>query len=533
MKERYKALVVGTGFGGSVTACRLAQALGDGVGVLERGKDYRSGKFPRDWTPPYTGWLWEVGRGLFDVKALGGACVVRAAGLGGGSLVYANVQMRAPADVFEHGWPAGYSRAALDPYYDLVAHMLSIRPFPHGPGDAMPPKTRLVEQAARDLGRERQFFYPNLAITFADTTNPFGVAQPACTHCGECDIGCQVGAKNTLDKNYLVEAVRRGAEIGTECEVKRIEPTETGYRVHYTDHRGELLGRERTIDTDHLFLCAGALGSTELLLRSRDDHRSLPELSPMLGRRYSTNGDFLTLVREDGEKPFEPANGPTVTTTLLADRGQGDDRTWYMLQEGGYPKVLMGLLRLATRAPADSDADDAGMLLLMGRDRADGRLELVPIIHTLRVVWDSASNMPLYQAEIALAKDVADKIGGELVVPPNWTYLRQPFSTHNLGGCVMSDDPDTGVTNGWGEVHGHPDLYVIDGAAIPGSLGANPSHTIAAVAERNVEAAIRKITGESEWRAPDWQSVCPVHEPLDDAYVPPGGTPPPSSMAEG
>src|SRR5215469_3099593 len=162
IRPSYDAIVIDTGFGGAVAACRLAQA-GLSVAVLERGRRYDINPFPRNWNNPFDGWLWSCDQGLFDVKLCQEMTVVQAAGLGGGSLIYANVHMRAPAAVFEHGWPRGYDRAALDPYYDLVAYMLDINPIPKS---NLPTKSRVMEAAARTLGRSEQFGLANIAVDF-------------------------------------------------------------------------------------------------------------------------------------------------------------------------------------------------------------------------------------------------------------------------------------------------------------------------------------------------------------------------------
>jgi cholesterol oxidase len=187
-KDRYEAIVVGSGFGGAVAACRLAQA-GVDVAILERGRRFPQGSFPR----PAAAYLRSVARrrdvmswdrgGLYDVRPLSDVFVVQAAGYGGGSLIYANVQMRPPADVFDAGWPRGYTRAALDPYYDLVAHMLDARPIEPDPATGeLPPKTRLTEEAARRLGRRAQFFHPNIAVRFEGAGKPPPPPHHNCGH---------------------------------------------------------------------------------------------------------------------------------------------------------------------------------------------------------------------------------------------------------------------------------------------------------------------------------------------------------------
>jgi len=166
--------------------------------------------------------------------------VVQGAGWGGGSLIYANVHLRAPADLFQSGWPAGYSRAALDPYYDLVAYMLDIAPITASSHLGIPPKAEWMKEMAGRLGREAQFCYPNIAVDFSTPgvahRNKFGVEQSGCTYCGECDIGCNVLAKNTLDLNYLAIAEQRGADVAPLCEVVCIERDGAGYRVTFKNH---------------------------------------------------------------------------------------------------------------------------------------------------------------------------------------------------------------------------------------------------------------------------------------------------------
>ncbi len=207
-RDAYEAVVVGSGFGGAVAACRLAQA-GIDVALVERGRRWPPGSFPRDLGRLDTGWLWIHKHGLYDIRPYGDMLCVQAAGYGGGSLVYANVAIRPPAEVFEQSWPQPYRRPFLDPYFDLAAHMLAVRPVQPDPRTgALPPKTLLMARAADRLGQAGSLFRPNLAVTFADAEVPggrnrFGVQQGSCINCGECDIGCNAGAKNTLDHNYL------------------------------------------------------------------------------------------------------------------------------------------------------------------------------------------------------------------------------------------------------------------------------------------------------------------------------------------
>ena len=560
MKPRYDALVIGTGFGGAVAGCRLAQA-GLNVGILERGRRYPMESFPRNWTNPTDGWLWPVGQGLFDVKPINEMMIVQGAGYGGGSLIYANVHLRAPADLFASGWPAGYSRAALDPYYDLVAYMLDIKPITESHYKGMPPKTVAMQGVATKLHREAQFSYPNIAVDFGEPdkvhANRFGVEQKGCNYCGECDIGCNIHAKNTLDLNYLAVAEQHGAEVGTQCEVVKIEKSVERCKVTFINHTAG--DREESVEAPNVFVCAGAVNSTELLLRCRDEFGTLKQLSNRLGYGYSGNGDFLAFAF-DTAGALEPWNGPTITTGIVYDRGAGDNRNWFIFEEGGYPKeiaLLLQLLNPATGALASVVAMtrdelvgkireigagtinqaaavglNSAVFLAMGRDRANGQLKLTPT-NALAVEWDVASNQPLYDAETGLSEDIAGALGGRAGFNPFWTRLHQPVSVHNLGGCVMADSPAGGVTDANGEVHGYPGLYVLDGAILPSATGVNPSHTIAAVAERNIEAAIRKLKKDPSWRAPERAKAQPIIDPLDRVTIPGEGTMAPNASTIG
>jgi cholesterol oxidase len=174
--------------------------------------------------------------------------------------------------------------------------------------------------------------------------------------------------------------------------------------------------------------------------------------------------------------------------------------------------------------------DDTGVFLMMGRDLADGEIRLDPKTSELSIKWNASSNMALYEAEGRIAKDFAAAMGGDAAMNPLWRLFRTPVTVHNLGGCLMADSREAGVTDANGEVYGYPGLFVLDGAILPGATGVNPSHTIAAVGERNIEAAIRRFTGNRNWRAPEAADARPVIDPLESLTIPPGGTLPPEAQ---
>ncbi|HVE45672.1 MAG TPA: FAD-dependent oxidoreductase [Acidimicrobiales bacterium] len=389
----FDVVVVGSGFGGSVTAYRLAEA-GLRVCVLERGKAYPPGSFPRSpremkdnfWDPS------EGRHGLFNAWSFRGLEALVSAGLGGGSLIYANVLLRKDEKWFvqrnPHGpgyeeWPI--TRADLDPHYDVVERMLAPQRFPLGAPGFELAKTRAMQEAAQRLGLEWQL--PNLAITFAneaappaigqhipdgDYPNLHGQSRVTCRLTGECDLGCNNGSKNTLDHNYLSAAKHHGADIRTRCEVRSFEPRNGGgYSVSYVEHRPENEGRKGksgqlspvTLTAGRLVLSAGSLGSTFLLLRNRS---AFPGISPALGSRFCGNGDLLAFMLRSrtrdtkrGPRVLDGSRGPVITSTIrVPDEvdmdgdvdGNGGGRGYYV-QDAGFPGFVDWMLE-GTQAPS-------------------------------------------------------------------------------------------------------------------------------------------------------------------------------------
>ncbi|NMO90308.1 GMC oxidoreductase [Actinomycetospora sp. TBRC 11914] len=515
--ESRQVVVVGSGFGGAVTACRLAQA-GCDVLVLERGRWF-DGDFPRD---AGDDWLWEQGgRGPFDVRRVGGVTAVVAAGVGGGSLLYSNVHLRLPAEVFGSRWPAGWTREALNPYYDLVASMLDLKRADEQDAQRywpLPPRAGLLREAATRLGAAQDVFHPPLALDFGDPRvcreNRFGARQSGCRHCGKCSVGCNVGAKNSLDKNYLPLAMHHGAAVRARCEVVGLaRDPDGGYRVTY---RCLLEGTEHVVVTPTLVLAAGTLGTTELLL---SHGAALGATSSRIGDHYSANGDYLITSLGGIEKEWRPGVGPAITTSVLADDGE----TWFLVQDGGIPALDVLLPGIGVRSddedpalpPDGPTSGHLGVLLAMGRDSATGKVRRRRRFcgTRLTVRWPWRSNTRFYDAERSYLRDVAH-VAGSVGEVDTARLTQKAVSVHSLGGAVMADSPDEGVVDAHGEVFGAPGLYVMDGAAIPTATGVNPSHTIAAVAERNAEHLARRLCGSAEWTAPGFSAVPPYADPL-------------------
>jgi cholesterol oxidase len=539
--ETVDVVVVGSGFGGSVTACRVAEA-GYDVLLLERGRRYPPGSFPRSPSALARN-LWDPSEGLhglFDVWSFRHIEAVVSSGLGGGSLIYANVMLRkderwfvddaGPSGGYE-SWPV--TRADLDPWYDLAEEVLGARanPYPHMD---VTPKARAIHRAAERLNLD--CFRPSLAVSFAGPTqrpgdpilgaagsptqNLHGAVRRTCNLCGECNLGCNSGSKNTLDHTYLSRAERASGQLRDRCEVRTVTPVAGGYEVGYVRHEPENEGVRidtarlpvRTVRAKVVVVAAGALGSTYLLLRNRDN---LPALGPALGARFSGNGDLLGFVR-GCVNPLEPSNGPVITSTIrVPDELDGAEGRGFYLQDGGYPGFVdwlveatgaAGTARRAGRALVARLLDrlsgvprsqigaelsavlgdgqrSSGLLPLlgMGRDVPDGTLRLRR--GWLDVDWDATTSRAYLDRLTATMAAVAEELGGTLAMNPN-SLLRRLITVHPLGGCPMARDHRRGVVDDHGETFGHPGLFVADGAVMPGPVGANPSLTIAALAER-------------------------------------------------
>ena len=557
--SHFDAVVVGSGFGGSVLAYRLA-AAGKSVCVLERGKPYPPGSFPRSPREMATA-LWNPSQGLygmFNLWSFKGIGALVSSGLGGGSLIYANVLLRKDEKWFvqedlakggyEH-WPV--TRADLDPHYTAVEQMLNAQRYPleHAPFDRTS-KTLAFRQAAEKLGRE--WILPPLAVTFANENEAPAVGVPireeypnlheapryTCRLTGECDIGCNFGSKNTLDFNYLSAAKRHDAQIWTRREVRSFAPRDGGgYVVRYVEHDIADEGRkldthdasrrpERELTCDRLVLSAGSLGSTYLLLKSREN---FPLLSKRIGSRFGGNGDLLTFALKatnpDGTpRPLDAQYGPVITSAIrVPDALDGETGRGFYVEDAGFPLFMSWIIQttqgpsavwryrklaarllvnlVLRRAQGDISGDvakflddsrlSAGSLPLlgMGRDVPDGNFTLSKK-GKLELDWENIKSGPFFDRLEEFSRDIAKTLGAKFRANPTW-YLSRLITVHPLGGCPMGQNPEEGVVDSYGEVFGYPGFTIADGSVMPGPVGPNPSLTIAALADRFAERATR------------------------------------------
>jgi len=523
-KSRYDVIVVGSGYGGGVAASRLARA-GLKVAVLERGREVLTGEFPGRF-PDSRGELQMTGRrlrvgsetALFDLRVGDDMHVLVGRGLGGGSLVNAGVSLRPDARVFaDPVWPGQIRQDGLLAQGFARAERW-IRPSPD-PRAGEFAKFRALEAAGKAGGRET--IAPAVAVNFEDSVNAAGIRQPACTRCGDCCGGCNVGAKNTVALTYLPDAVRHGADVFTHARVQRVTRASDGtWAVHIRPvgtGRGEKPHEEAApvLHGRLVVLAAGSLGSTEILLRSRAEGLAV---SDRLGARFSANGDIIafgygskTTVNAVGvghpPKLADLQIGAAVSGQIEVKDAERLDHEM-TVQEGVLPSAaapvlpvmfvpngrLLGAMQSLISGVYKGPFASLQTFFAVSHDSASGRFALED--DRLQLAWPNAKDEPVYQRLDAFLSQIVGQSGGSYIKNPlaGSVMGHQPVTAHPLGGCGMGSGRDTGVVNHTGQVFDarpgagstdvHDGLYVIDGSIIPRSLGVNPLLTITALAER-------------------------------------------------
>ena len=536
LKPRYDVVVIGSGYGGSIAASRLARA-GRSVCLLERGRELQPGEYPDNAAESMREFQIDTperhfGRGdaLFDMHVNEDMSVLVGCGLGGTSLVNANVALPAEPRVWEDArWPQALrdDRDGLAEGYRLAIEMLRPAPYP----DELAPllKLKALKTAADAMGA--RFYRPPINVTYKDGVNHVGVYQQACHLCGDCVSGCNYAAKNTLIMNYLPDARNHGAELYTQVKADRLERRDGGWLVYFHPVGA---GREvfdappMFVAADVVVLGAGALGSTQVLLRSRE--AGLP-VSDVLGHRFTGNGDVLGFAYNcdvavngvgfgDHAVGEVPPVGPCIAG-IIDLREQPELGHGMVIEEGVMPGGLSTMLAQVfglTAKLVGKDTDEGvrdyfrerarelesmlegpygGALnqtmtfLVMAHDDGEGRLELED--GRVRVRWPGVGTQPIFQRVAERLEEATRALGGEYVKNPIWTKLlgHDLVTVHPLGGCVMGEDAAGGVVDADGRVFSgagatavHEGLYVCDGSIVPRPLGVNPLLTISALAER-------------------------------------------------
>jgi len=515
-EQHYDWIIIGSGFGGSVSAHRLTQK-GYKVLVIEKGRRFKPEDFPKtNWD--LKRWMWNPSlgmKGIFKMSFLKHMTVLHGVGVGGGSLVYANTLPTPKSEFFESGSWAGLAdwETELAPHYATAKRMLGATPNPvTTKGD------HIMKEIAEDIGREEHFHATEVAVFFGEPNkkrpDPYfegeGPDRVGCTFCGACMTGCRVGAKNTLDRNYLYLAEKYGAEVAPETEVTAIRPRDGGgYRIETKPTFENRTGQ--AVTADRVILAGGVMGTMPLLLKMKEDPNGLPRLSDRVGDFVRSNSEALfgvispdknvnfskgvaitSILHTDGHSHIEPVRygaGSGFFRTLLAPHAPGPtvlSRVWGALKAFARQPVRW------LRALFVKDlAKQSQVLLYMRTIEGTLRMRLGRDLRTgfrrgLVTQVDDPSQAPsaFMKEATELAEKFADKVNGVTATLMTETLLGVPSTAHILGGACMGASADTGVINAKHEVYNYPGLYVVDGSAISANPGVNPSLTITTLAER-------------------------------------------------
>jgi cholesterol oxidase len=520
-------VIIGSGFGGSVSALRLAEK-GYRVLVLEQGRRWRDQDFAKTnmdlrrslWVPILRCF------GILKFSVFRHLMVVHGVGVGGGSLVYANTHLRPAAAFYDaaESQGLGHLRTELEPFFDRAEKMLGVTDW-----TIMTPADEVLKQVAREMGQEQSFKLTRVGVflgeagkTVADPYfNGEGPPRTGCTHCGSCMTGCRVGAKNTLVKNYLYLAERRGVHVQDQCRVVDIKPNRMGGYEVFVVPSTALWPRKYLIRAHNIVMSAGCIGTVNLLLRCKYSSRSLPHLSAKVGDQVRTNSEAITGVMEPGglterdhsqgiaiTSQFKPDDVTTVEPvrygpgshlirSLVAPAGDGYHWAQRVLSSA---KTWISQPRELKKIFWIKDWSRRTFLLLVMQhvdNRLKFRLGRSFLTCFRRGLVTEAEIQNMAPAYIPVANEVTRAVakhvrGIPLNGIPDLT-MGLATTAHLIGGASMGRTPADGVINDRHEIFGYPGLYVIDGAAIPANLGVNPSLTITAMAERAMSFIPSKV----------------------------------------
>lgn len=514
MKEKFDYIVIGSGFGGSVSAMRLAEK-GYSVLIVEKGKKFKPEDFPKsDWNLKKFLWLPKLKWfGFQKLSFFRQVTILSGVGVGGGSIVYGNTHMFPPDQFFDNpAWSHIKDwKKTLIPYYNLARKILGTKTLTDYHEEDL-----LLKEVAGDLGKEASFSGVNVGVYFGDTekeTDPYfngkGPLRTGCTECAGCMVGCRYNAKNTLDKNYLYFAEHYGAHVLDQSVATKIDYVNDEYQVHIESSTSWFNKDKKVLKAKGLVISGGVLGTMDLLLKQKYKYHSLPELSDKLGENILTNSESLCGVSHADRKLN---NGIAISSYF-----NPDDHTHIEVVKYNDESGAMG--KLATLAVGEGSGvmrflkwiitaimHPFKFLKLTFTFKNWGRKSIIFLVmqsldNSMRMIWkrnllgsrisiknDKHTQVPAY---IPIGQEVmnryAKKVNG--IAQNTWPeiLLNMPMTAHILGGCPMGKSKKEGVVNEYFEVHGYKNMYILDGSIIPCNLGVNPSLSITALAEYAME----------------------------------------------
>ena len=512
MNRDFDVLVIGSGFGGSVSALRLTEK-GYRVAVLEAGRRFEDKDFPKtSWRLSRFLFFPRLGlRGIQRIHALPDVLILAGAGVGGGSLVYANTLYIPPDTYFnDKQWSHITNwKEELLPWYDQASRMLGVAENPY-----FSPSDQAMKEVAIEMGVGHTFKMAPLGVYFGEghgikSADPFfggvGPERTGCHQCGGCMTGCRHGAKNTLPKNYLGLAEKAGAKVFAEHTVTKIEELANGSWKIYARKSSSWFGRKRIFTANQVVVAAGTY-NTQKLLHKMKDSGTLPKLSNYLGKLSRTNSEALTgAMMKDTEIDYskgsaitssffpdehthvEPvrygvgSNAMGLLQTIMTDGNTGKERRRQWLREVvRNPNLLRKILDVRKWSQRTVIA-----LVMQNVDssvKVSGKRSLFG--YRLTSIQDSEKPNATY---IPAANEVVRRIAKNRGGIPGGTLgdlIEAPFTAHFVGGCVIGDSPKTGVIDPYHRVWNYPTLHIVDGSSVTANLGVNPSLTITAQAER-------------------------------------------------
>ncbi len=511
----YDYVIIGSGFGGSVSALRLSEK-GYKVLVLEKGKWFnKPGDFPKtNWN--LRKWMWspKLGmQGMFKLTFFRHVAVLSGTGVGGGSLVYANTLPIPSKGFYNSGNWKGLEdwENELKPFYDLAKKMLGVEKHPY-----MSRSDKVMQTLAEEMGNKEAFEKTNVAVYFGKpgetVTDPYfdgkGPDRTGCTLCGGCMLGCRFNAKNTLDKNYLYLALQLGCEVKAESEVYDVIPLNEngheGYTIKYKDSLSYFPSKA-SIRTKSVIFAGGVLGTMDLLLKLKES--SLPKLSNTLGKGVRTNSESLigvttydrtisfsegiaigSIVNIDENRHLEPvkySEGAGFWRLFMAPMVQGKSilsRFYRMLKD-----LILHPINNFKIYFIDDWSKRTQILLYMESIDSTLRMKRSSLGFIKTNMEEGTSPTAFNPIAQSIARRVEKLINGKAMVMSTETLLGIPTTAHILGGACMGEDENSGVIDKNNKVFNYENMMICDGSMISANVGVNPSLTITALTERAMD----------------------------------------------